>query len=77
MFRVTSSGSALISASQTNDKTVEWRLPYNSSDTAVVEVENNRPQLNMFYSRGNIIPQLNTTYYTSAVVLPDGSLITS
>lgn len=77
MFRATSSGSALISASQTDDKTVEWRLPYNSSDTAVVEVETNRPQLNMFYSRGNIIPQLNTTYYTSAVVSPDDNLITS
>ena len=77
MFRATSSGSALISASQTADKTVEWRLPYNSSDTAVVEVEANRPQLNMFYSRGDIIPKLNTTYYTSAVVSPDGNLITS
>ena len=77
MFRATSSGSALISASQTDDKTVEWRLPYNSSDTAVVEVETNRPQLNMFYSRGDIIPKLNTTYYTSAVVSPDGNLITS
>lgn len=77
MFRATSSGSALISASQTNDKTVEWRLPYNSSDTAVVESETNTPQLYMFYNRGITAIQLNTTYYTSAVVLPDGSLVTS
>lgn len=74
MFASSTSANALISTTKTSAKSVSWRLPYGSGTGNA----SYSPQQDMFKNRGTIeTPSLNTTYYTSAVVLPDGTLVTS
>lgn len=66
----------MISSSASSSKPARWRLPYAAS--SIGSREDATATNEMFAGSSDVLtPSLNTTYYTSAVVLPDGSLVTS